>query len=103
MVADSLKYFNWVDILVIMISLKIIYTALNKGMVIEFFKLCGTIFTIYVSLHYYTNVSDWMRLHAGLTRMPLEFLDFLICLSLAVLSYIIFIFIRVVFARLVKM
>ncbi len=99
---EAIGYFNWVDILIIGLSLKVVFTAVHKGVVVEFFKLCGTLFSIYVPLHYYIVVSDWLRVRAGIKRIPLEFLDFLVFLSLVILSYVVFIFIRAVLAKFLK-
>jgi len=100
---EAVRYFNWVDVLVIMISLKIIYTSLKNGVVVELFKLGGALFALYICLHYYTVVSDTLRKNIGLKNMPLDFLDFLIFLSLFIIAYVSFVGLRAVFSRLVKM
>ena len=102
MTATAFRYFNWVDILVLMLAIKIIYTSLKAGVIAEFFKLCGTIFTVYVSLHYYIAVSDSVRVHMGLKRFPVEFLDFIVFLFLAASSYLSVVFIRIVFTKFMK-
>ena len=103
MLDEAVRYFNWVDVLVIMISLKIIYTSLKNGVVVELFKLGGALFALYICLHYYTVVSDTLRKNIGLKNMPLDFLDFLIFLSLFIIAYVSFVGLRAVFSRLVKM
>ena len=103
MLVEAVRYFNWVDVLVIMISVKIIYTSLKNGVVVELFKLSGALLSLYICLHYYTVVSDTLRKNMGLKTMPLDFLDFLIFLSLFIISYVSFVVLRAVFFRLVKM
>lgn len=104
-VLDILKQLNWVDIFVIILLLRICYIALRNGLAVEFFKLLGTLGAIYLSLHYYTALSDWITQRQFILKekMPLEFLDFLIFVLLAVLGYVIFLILREAFSRFFKM
>ena len=77
-----MKQFNWVDIFSLILIFRICYIASKRGMSVEFFKLLGTIFSIYLALHYYTLISDWIQeLVRELVpqRVPLDFFDFLCC------------------------
>lgn len=105
MVLEALKQFNWVDILAIIILFRICYISLKLGLKAEFFKLLGTVVAIYLSLHYYTTFSDLLVGRAPFTkeRIPLEFMDFLSFASLAVLGYLVFVSLRVLFYRFLKM
>lgn len=103
MLTKMIQHFNWVDVLFIIILLRIAYIAIKKGVVVESFKLCGTLFALYISLHYYPVVSDWLRSLFGLKNVPLDFLDFVICFFLAGLGYIVFVAIRAVFTSFIKM
>lgn len=103
MFLDIAKQFNWVDILVVILLLRIGYVALRNGLVIEFFKILGTVTAIYLSLHYYTALSDWVRMRLGSEKVPLEFLDFLFFVVLAIGGYSIFVVLRSVFSRFIKM
>lgn len=104
MLLEFLQGFNWIDILVITLLLRICYVAIKKGLLSEFFKLLGTIAAIYLSLHYYTILSDWVgeRLPVVKEKAPLEFLDFLMFLVLAILGYLIFVALRFTFYRFIK-
>lgn len=75
---------NWVDVVVLVIFLRIILIALNKGLMIEIFKMIGIICTIFVSLHYYINLSDFI---SSRSPLPSDFADFISfsCLSVFVL------------------
>ncbi len=98
------RQFNWVDILVIILLLRIGYIAIKNGIAAEFFKLPGIISAIYLSLHYYTALSDWIKSYVfAKQKMPLRFLDFLVCLVLAIIGYLIFVLLRSIFCRFVKM
>ncbi len=105
MLLGIIKQFNWVDILVIIILFRIGYIAIKNGLLWEFFKLLGTILAVYLSLHYYTLLSDMMgqRLPSIKEKAPLEFLDFLSFVVLAIIGYLIFVSLRIVFHRFIKM
>ncbi|MBM3246612.1 MAG: CvpA family protein [Candidatus Omnitrophica bacterium] len=104
MLLDILKQFNWVDVLVIILLIRICYAAINNGFSAEVFKLLGTIVAIYLSLHYYTQLSDWLQAHGGKTeKLPLEFLDFLLFTLLVIVGYLIFVLLRSIFYRFIKM
>lgn len=104
MLLDLLRQLNWLDILIIILLFRICYIALKSGLPAEIFKLLGTLSSIYISLHYYTALSDFIRGRFALDKkMPLEFLDFLSFLSLAVASYLFFVLLRSVFYRFIKL
>jgi len=106
MILDIIKKFNWVDLLVIFLVIRIVYIATKNGFPVELFKLLGTIAAIFVSLHYYAMLADLIasRFLANLVphRFPLEFLDFLCFLILAVITYLVFLFLRSMFFQLVR-
>lgn len=105
MLLSILKQFNWVDIVVVILYLRISYIAFRSGLPVEFFKLLGTILAIYFALHYYTNFSNWIdqRLPVARGKAPLQFLDFLCFLILVILGYLIFVLFRSIFYRTIKM
>jgi len=70
---------------------------------VEIFKLLGAIAAAYLSLHYYTVLSDSLRKGLNLKFIPLEFLDFLIFVVLALVGYCTFVILRELFGRLIKM
>lgn len=104
MLLDIIKKLNWVDVFVIIILVRIGYVAFKTGFTIELFKLLGTVFAIYVSLHYYTVISDTiLRRGATTEKVPLEFTDFVSFLLLVIAGYLVFVFLRSVFYRFIKM
>lgn len=105
MLTDIIKQFNWLDILVIIILFRIGYISIKTGVPVEFFKLLGTLATIYLSLHYYTTLADWIvqRTPLAKEKAPLEFLDFVSFVFLAIVGYFIFISLRIVFSRFIRM
>lgn len=103
MLLDILRQFNWVDIFLVILILRICYVATKFGLSAEIFKLAGTILAIYLSLHYYTVSSDWIKQRFGAENIPLEFLDFLIFLGLNIVGYLTFVLLRNLFYRFIKM
>jgi len=105
MLTDVFKNINWVDIFVIIILFRIGYIAINQGFRIEIFKLLGTISAIYVSLHYYVHFAVGIVKFAPIVEdvMSSEFLEFLSCIALAMITYLIFVLLRSLFYRLLKM
>jgi len=99
-----LKQINWLDILVLVLIVRTCLIASQSGFPIELFKFIGTLSAIYFSLHYYLVLTDytlrWLSLGG---RMPLEFSEFIIFLVLAIAGYCIFILLRSIFYRFLKM
>ena len=105
MLLEILKHFNWIDFFIVFLLFRTCYIAIKRGLPVEFFKLLGVMTAIYLSLHYYTGLSDWMlaRLPHLKERMPLEFSDFLCFMFLALFAYFVFAVLRVTFYRFIKM
>lgn len=99
---NTIKQLNWVDIFVLILFFRILYIAFSKGIVVEFFKLLGTLLALYLTLHYY---STWARLASdrlGLQSVPLSVLEFTCFISLAFIGYGIFIFARFAIGKYVQ-
>ncbi len=103
MLLNILKQFKWIDIFILILIFRICYIALKSGFPIEFFKFLGSISAIYCSMHYYVLISDFIRARFPVEkRMPLEFMDFLVFLLLAISGYLIFVLLRSVFSHFIK-
>lgn len=103
MLLETITQFNWLDVFVIIILVRICYISLRTGLSVEIFKFLGTIIAVYLSLHYYTVFSDFLRGRSSAETVPLPFLDFLSFVVLAVLGYLIFTLFRIAFYRFIKM
>lgn len=102
MILDVIRQLNWVDIFLVILFLRICYIAMNRGIVVELFKLLGAILSIYLALHYYTGGADFLNARFSLKFLPLEFLDFFVFISLAFFGYLITLILRSAFFSLVK-
>jgi uncharacterized membrane protein required for colicin V production len=100
---NMIMQFNFLDIVIILITLRICYIAFQTGVAVEFFKLMGIIFGAYVALHYYTSFSDMIGRLVMPKEMPLEFLDFIVFLMLATGGYLGFVVLRSIFYRFIKL
>lgn len=103
MLLSTLKQFNWVDIFVVILLLRTTYIAMNNGFSIELFKLLGTVLATYLSLHYYLIFSDYIGSRIGVNNIPLAYLTSLIFVVLGLLGYLVFVVLRNVFYRFIKM
>ncbi|MFA6216097.1 MAG: CvpA family protein [Candidatus Omnitrophota bacterium] len=103
MIFDTVRQFNWVDIVFVLILLRFCYIGLKNGFPSELFKFLGTMFSIYISLHYYAIVSDFLAARINLKILPKEFLDCIIFVLLASASYLVFVVLRETFGRYLKM
>lgn len=103
MILDTLKQFNWLDIFTIIVLLRIGYVALKSGFIAELFKLFGTALAVYLAMHYYAGLSDTVtKLLPIKESMPLEFLDFIFFIALAIAGYFVMVIARSAALRLVK-
>jgi membrane protein required for colicin V production len=104
MLLDILKQINWVDIFLLILTLRVCFVAVKSGFLVELFKLAGTVAAVYLSLHYYISLAGYAVKWLSLEKViPLDFLEFLIFLVLAIGGYFIFILLRSVFSRFLKM
>ncbi|MFA5198502.1 MAG: CvpA family protein [Candidatus Omnitrophota bacterium] len=103
MLLNLLARFDFLDFIVLAVFLRICYISFKTGLSIEIFKLLGALFATYFSLHYYTMISDLIRRRFLPKEMPLEFMDFIIFLLLAILVYFGFIVLRTVLSRFIQL
>ena len=94
MILSTLKQFNWVDVFVVVILIRVCWAGIKGGFLAEFFKTLGTISAIYLSLHYYIGLSDSIRERIPLKNVPLDFLDFVFFIVLAITGYLLFVILR---------
>jgi uncharacterized membrane protein required for colicin V production len=87
---ETLKRFNWVDILFVIILLRTCYVAVKNGFPSEFFRLLGMLLAIYLSFHYYINFSDYINSFFIKKNLPPEHLTFITFAVLVVVGYLIF-------------
>ncbi|MCX5695312.1 MAG: CvpA family protein [Candidatus Omnitrophica bacterium] len=104
MLLNILKQINWLDIFVLVLMARICYIAVKSGFPVELFKFVGTLSALYLALHYYTVLSGYIINQVSfLDKLPGEFLQFIVFLALVTGGYSLFILLRSIFYRFLKM
>jgi uncharacterized membrane protein required for colicin V production len=73
---EFLKSLNWVDILVVALAVRILYSGFKTGFVIEFMKTLAAFFALFAAFHYYVKISSMFGRFVGLTQPILEVIVF---------------------------
>ncbi len=97
-VTEVVTKFNWVDIFVICIILITTYRGSNRSFIIEAFKFLGIICAVFVSMQYFSILSDFLLARVPLIGVLLS--DFFSFAVLAIVTYLVVVFIREGFCRL---
>lgn len=61
MLSEIIKQLNWVDILTVTVIGRIVYIGFKNGVVVEFFKCLGTVFAVFLSFHYFSDLAKWIE------------------------------------------
>ncbi|RKY43359.1 MAG: hypothetical protein DRP80_05550, partial [Candidatus Omnitrophota bacterium] len=51
--------FNWLDLVSLLIIIRVIYIAVSKGFVVEFFKIIATLAGAFFSFQFYTGLGNF--------------------------------------------
>lgn len=100
LVAEAVATFNWVDVVIICQILITTYRGTRRNFIVELFKTLGLVVSIYLAMHYYSRLSDFL-----LELLPffgIFFSDFICFLIIAALSYLAVVLLREGFCRLLK-
>jgi len=103
MILEIIAKFNFLDYIILIVLFRICYIAAKMGLPVEIFKFLGVIFSIYIGLHYYTTLSNFIQSRFLPKEIPLEFMDFIIFLFLIVLGYLCFVGLRSVLSRFIQL
>lgn len=81
------RQINWVDVFVLILLIRSTYVGLKRGFLNEIFKIFGVIVTLFVAIHYYANIAQFLTTQAFFSKLSLPFNEGLsfICLSVSVL------------------
>ncbi|MDD5552981.1 MAG: CvpA family protein [Candidatus Omnitrophica bacterium] len=90
------------DIFFLIIFIRVAYVALKNGFPAELFKLLGTLFAIYLSLHYYVDLSDYLTGQVKINFLP-EYLALFSFAALALFGYFSFAFLGRLLSRFMQM
>jgi len=90
---------NWVDILVLIVFFRLSFISLKQGLGVEFFKLLGTLFALYLSLHYYSYFATFLNGYTGSIIPEIPVLELMAFVTLFAFGYLFFWSIRIVTFR----
>ncbi len=82
-----LENFNWIDILLILLLIKTVYSGARAGLTAELFRTIGTIISIIVGLHYYNEIAADLSTYV---KAPVWLLQVIILAAIIILASIIF-------------
>lgn len=103
---NFLTQLNWVDVVVVLLFVRICFTAIKGTLFAEFFKLIAVISATYFSLHYFTSLADLIIENTSgkdMPNAPVELVDFIVFCLLAAAGYLLFVFLREALHRVIKM
>jgi len=91
MIASIFKNLNWVDVIVSLTVIWILFTGIKDGFVKSLLHLIGTFFSLFISFHYYSGFSGFF-----VKKIPLSasLVDVVVFLLLWFLSFIAFRFLE---------
>ncbi len=92
-IINLITQFNWIDILVVAIFVRIVYTAFKNGIWVELFRFFGILVAIYLSLHYYSSWAQGISDKLNYKDFQLKFFElftFALPAGFAYLSFYIF-------------
>jgi len=101
--ASLIGEINWVDIFIVIILIRAGYVALKNGLASEFFKILGLVFCSYLALHYHSGIVDLVQNRLGFKKVSTGFLNFVFFVILAAAGYALFVLLRKIFSRFIKM
>lgn len=99
---DVLLRFNWIDIFVVILAIRIIYISFKGGLKVEFFKILGTLSALYVSLHYFSSLSLFLNTRIFNQKTTTSFLDTLSFIALMCAGYGVFFLFRILIGKVVQ-
>lgn len=99
-IVETLSKFNWIDLVVLVLFLRMCFVGSKTGLIVELFKISGLILAVYISLHYFSQAGSF--LNDLVPPLGAEVSDLICFIILAVLSYVTVAIIREAFMRMVK-
>ena len=61
MTTEILNSLNWIDILMGVILVRVVFIGVKRGVVIELFKFVGVFFALFITLHYFSGTSKFFQ------------------------------------------
>ncbi|MDD5292117.1 MAG: CvpA family protein [Candidatus Omnitrophica bacterium] len=87
-----ISQFNWVDILVIILTIRMCYIGLKRGLGIEVFKFISLCFCSFVAFHFFYSLGEFIN--SKIPILPLE--------STLIFTYLVLIFIITIIFTIIR-
>ncbi len=71
MLMDFITGINWIDILLVCVCARAVFIGFKTGFITEFFKTTGLLFSIFVTLNYYTTLTVLFAAQVTLFELPM--------------------------------
>ena len=91
MLTHLIKSINWIDAALILLFIRMIFVGVKNGFISELFKSIGVVTAVFVSLHYYSFLAEWVALK---TKISWDFWDLVIFAGLWFTVLFLFKFVR---------
>jgi uncharacterized membrane protein required for colicin V production len=60
MLTHFIKSVNWIDVVLVILFIRMIFIGVKNGFLSEFFKFIGVLALVFVSLHFYSFLAAWV-------------------------------------------
>lgn len=101
-IINLITQFNWIDIVVVAIFIRIVYTSYKNGIWAELFRFFGIIVAIYLSLHYYSSWAKGICDKLNYPDVQIKFFELFTFALPALLAYISFYIFRTASSKFVN-
>ena len=87
MSTEIISSLNWIDILLALVLIRAVYIGIKIGFVVEFFKLAGVLFAVFITLHYFSGMSQYLQDKVHLPKGAADVFSFGFLWGLMILAF----------------
>ncbi len=81
MIKDIFLNFNWVDVLIICLAVRIVFVGAKSNILVELLVLLGALCSTFITLHYYGRFGDWLNKNIFLPEIIQDLFAFILIWS----------------------
>lgn len=74
---EILKAINWLDVVVLFLLIRCVFLGIRSGLTIELYRFIGTVLSLAIAIHWYSQVGDILIANLGLPAWLSDFLSFI--------------------------
>lgn len=67
MLTHLVKSINWIDAVLLLLFIRMIFVGVKNGFISEFSKSLGVVVAVFTSLHYYSFIAAWLAKKTNIT------------------------------------